>query len=62
VAQELSIRTTALTGESGGKLVAACPRLRVPSARTERIQEGHILLGHVLCGLVENAYFKAEGP
>ena len=60
VAKELGIHVTGFTGEGGGRLAQACNCLRVPSSRTERIQEGHILLGHVLCGLVETAYFK--GP
>ena len=58
VARELSIRTMGFTGEGGGRLGDFCPCLRVPSRRTERVQEGHILLGHILCGLVETAYFK----
>ncbi|MDA8094326.1 MAG: SIS domain-containing protein [Betaproteobacteria bacterium] len=61
-ASELSIRTVGFTGASGGRLAELCPCLRVPSARTERIQEGHILLGHVLCALVENAFFGKEKP
>jgi D-sedoheptulose 7-phosphate isomerase len=60
VAQELSIRTMGFTGAGGGKLASICPCVRVPSGRTERIQEGHILLGHILCGLLENAYFKGS--
>lgn len=60
VAQELSVRTMGFTGESGGRLASICPCMRVPSSRTERIQEGHILLGHILCGLLENAYFKGH--
>jgi D-sedoheptulose 7-phosphate isomerase len=32
-------------------------RLSVPSADTQKIQEGHALLGHILCGLVERALF-----
>jgi D-sedoheptulose 7-phosphate isomerase len=60
VARELSVQSTGFTGQSGGKLATACPCLRVPSLRTERIQEGQILLGHILCGLVEHAYFKGE--
>jgi len=60
VAQELSIRSMGFTGETGGKLVAICSCLRVPSSRTERIQESHILLGHILCAQVENAYFGRE--
>ncbi len=62
VAQELSIRSTGFTGETGGKLAAMCPCLRVPSSSTERIQEGHILLGHILCAQVESAYFKRPTP
>ncbi len=57
-AKELNVRTMGFTGQTGGSLAGACPCLRVPSGRTERIQEGHILLGHTLCGLVESAYFK----
>ena len=33
--------------------------LEVPSADTPKIQEGHLVLGHILCGLVEIAIFKA---
>lgn len=61
VAQELHVRTMGFTGETGGKLAGLCPCLRVPSQRTERVQEGHILIGHILCGLVELAYFKPSG-
>ncbi|MFA5920954.1 MAG: SIS domain-containing protein [Methylococcaceae bacterium] len=58
VAKEFGVRTMGLTGEVGGKLATICPCVRVPAGRTERIQEGHILLGHILCALVETAYFK----
>jgi len=30
----------------------------VPSADTPKIQEGHLVLGHILCGLIENTLFK----
>ena len=60
VAKEFGVRTMGLTGESGGKLTTLCPCLHVPSERTERIQEGHILLGHILCALVETSYFNEE--
>ena len=33
--------------------------LDVPSTDTPKIQEGHAVLGHILCGLVERALFKA---
>jgi len=34
--------------------------LDVPSSDTPKIQEGHAVLGHILCGLVERALFKAR--
>lgn len=49
-----------LTGNRGGPMQALCEHLlEVPSADTPKIQEGHLVLGHILCGLVENAIFKA---
>ncbi len=48
-----------LTGNRGGQMRALCDHLlEVPSADTPKIQEGHLVLGHILCGLVENAIFK----
>lgn len=52
--------TIGLTGNRGGPMVELCDHLlEVPSADTPRIQEGHAVLGHILCGLVEVALFKA---
>lgn len=49
-----------LTGNCGGPMQELCDFiLEVPSADTPKIQEGHLVLGHILCGLVENALFKA---
>ena len=49
-----------LTGNHGGPMRELCDfLLEVPSADTPKIQEGHLVLGHILCGLVENALFKA---
>jgi D-sedoheptulose 7-phosphate isomerase len=51
-----------LTGNRGGPMLELCDYLlAVPSADTPKIQEGHLVLGHILCGLVENAMFKAPG-
>lgn len=48
--------TVALTGEGGGKLGALCDlTLAVPSQVTARVQEAHILIGHILCELIDNA-------
>lgn len=59
VAKELGITTVGWTGESGGRLKALCECIRIPSASTARIQECHILIGHIVCGLVEERYFRA---
>lgn len=52
--------TVAFTGESGGKLAALCECICVPSRETARIQESHIMIGHIICGLVEKTYFKGK--
>ncbi|MHC4223436.1 MAG: D-sedoheptulose 7-phosphate isomerase [Planctomycetota bacterium] len=55
-AGRLGITTVALTGSGGGLLAEAADRaLRVPSKDTPRIQECHILVGHILCELAEKA-------
>jgi len=58
VASSMKIATIAWTGESGGQLRELCECVRIPSQETARIQECHILIGHILCGLVEAAYFE----
>jgi D-sedoheptulose 7-phosphate isomerase len=53
-ARELGMVTAALTGRDGGDLPSLVDHcLTVPSAVTARIQEMHILLGHLLCGALE---------
>jgi len=47
----------AWTGQSGGKLKERCECIRIPSSDTARIQECHIMLGHILCGLIEAELF-----
>lgn len=50
-----------LTGNRGGPMNNLCDHLlEVPSANTPKIQEGHAVLGHILCGLVENSMFKVS--
>jgi D-sedoheptulose 7-phosphate isomerase len=51
--------TVGLTGVSGGTMakVADCT-IRIPSAETPRIQECHILTGHIICDIVEQILFK----
>jgi D-sedoheptulose 7-phosphate isomerase len=49
-----------LTGNRGGPMRDLCDYLlEVPSSDTPKIQEGHLVLGHILCGLIENSLFKA---
>ncbi len=49
-----------MTGNRGGPMKELCDYyLEVPSADTPKIQEGHAVLGHTLCGLVERSLFKA---
>lgn len=48
-----------LTGEQPGTMSELCDHLlTVPSGRTPKIQEGHIALGHIICGLVEERFFR----
>lgn len=56
-AREAGLRTVALTGRDGGKLkTAADLSIVVPVQKTSRIQECHILIGHVLCELADEAF------
>ena len=58
-ANSLEMKTIGFTGETGGELKDRCTfLLNVPSSDTPRIQEVHILLGHIICELVEKKLFK----
>ncbi len=53
-ARKMKISVIGLTGNSGGKLNGLCDILiKVPSDETPRIQEGHGLISHIICGLIE---------
>lgn len=61
MAKEMQVSTIAMTGETGGKLQnCADILLNVPSAATPRIQECHILIGHIICELVESELFGGK--
>jgi len=63
VAKEMGIKTVALTGNDGGTLVKiADVPLVVSSSSTPRIQETHILVGHILCEMVEHQLFFKVAP
>jgi D-sedoheptulose 7-phosphate isomerase len=57
-ARSRGLVTAAFTGERGlGMAARADIPLVIPSASTARIQEGYMLLGHVMCELVEQTIF-----
>jgi D-sedoheptulose 7-phosphate isomerase len=59
VAKKIGMICVVFTGEGGGKLRAMCDHLiNVPSDDTPRIQESHIMVGHIICELVESELFK----
>ena len=58
-ARKKKIITIGFTGSTGGKLKPLCDHLiNVPSTDTPRIQESHIMIGHIICELVEKSYFS----
>lgn len=62
VAKEKEIITVGFTGLSGGTMKSLSDYLiNVPSTDTPRIQESHILIGHIICQLVEEKYFSSNG-
>ncbi|WP_372619305.1 D-sedoheptulose 7-phosphate isomerase [Falsiroseomonas sp.] len=57
-ARARGIATVGFTGRSGGAMAALCDHcVRVPSDSTPSIQEGHEVLGHAICAMVEAALF-----
>jgi D-sedoheptulose 7-phosphate isomerase len=59
VANQRGLITVGMTGESGGKMKSICNYLiNVPSNDTPRIQESHIMIGHIICEMVEEQLFK----
>lgn len=57
-AREGGLICIGFTGNRGGPMRELCHHLlEVPSADTPKIQEGHLVLGHILCGLVEREIF-----
>jgi D-sedoheptulose 7-phosphate isomerase len=60
-ARAMELVCIGLTGNRIGPMRELCDYLlEVPSSVTPKIQEGHLVLGHILCGLVENALFRAH--
>tara|TARA_B110000003_G_C16517789_1_gene483769 strand:- start:334 stop:927 length:594 start_codon:yes stop_codon:yes gene_type:complete len=61
-AKKIGINSFVLTGRSGGEIASKADCLHVPSDDTPRIQESHILIGHIVCGLVEQDLFPDLDP
>jgi D-sedoheptulose 7-phosphate isomerase len=58
VCKEMGINIISMTGATGGKMKELSDLLlNVPSTDTPRIQESHIMIGHIICELVESAIF-----
>lgn len=58
VCKELGVNIISMTGATGGKMKEMSDLLlNVPSTDTPRIQENHIMIGHIICELVESAMF-----
>ena len=61
-ARSMGLVCIGMTGNREGPMRQLCDHLlEVPSAETAAIQEGHAVLGHILCGLVESALFGSKG-
>lgn len=59
-AKKIGMITVCFTGESGGEMKDKCDYLiNIPSSDTPRIQESHIMIGHIICQLTEEQLFKS---
>lgn len=60
-ARAQGMKIIGMTGETGGKMADVCDiLLNVPSKDTPRIQESHILMGHIMCQMTETAVFSEQ--
>jgi len=57
-AKDKKIKVIGLSGKDGGKMKNICDLILVPSNSTEKIQESHIMIGHIVCSIVEHEYFS----
>ena|SRR3989338_7115382 len=60
-AKEMHIVTVGFTGESSEYMAPCCTHiLSIPSNCTPKIQEAHITIGHIICGLIEKEMFLPQ--
>ena len=57
IAKQKNISVFCLLGRDGGELGKKYPSIIIPSNHTARIQEMHIKIGHIICGLVDFELF-----
>ena len=57
IAKEIGVTTIALSGNGGTISSLADFTISVPSVRTSFVQESHIMIGHIICGIVESSLF-----
>jgi len=57
-AKHMGIETVGLTGNNGGKMASMTQSIIVPSENVARIQECHILIGHIICGIAEQEFLS----
>jgi D-sedoheptulose 7-phosphate isomerase len=61
-ARELGLKVVGFTGQTGGEMAARCDIcLRAPADSTALIQQIHIMVGHAVCGAVEERLFPRAG-
>ena len=60
ICAEKKVHSVLMTSIQANSVLGWNEVVKVPSSNTARIQESHILIGHLLCGLVERAIFKNE--
>jgi len=60
-ARKQGLKTIGFTGKTGGKMTPLCDvALKIPSTCTPNIQECHIMLGHIICQMIEDTLFGKE--
>jgi D-sedoheptulose 7-phosphate isomerase len=60
IANNKGLKSIAITGATGGALNELCECIKVPSTNVARIQECHIMIGHLLCQIAEDEMFKLK--
>ena len=54
----MGLTIVGLTGEIGGKMSQICDTINIPTMITEKIQECHIMVGHIVCAQIEKTLFQ----